>query len=1257
MTHTAEFVERAASRKPADGAPEGQMVDELHALVQRGQQRWKRMILLEAAGLAIAAPLAYLWLVFWIDNVVHLAVWGRAASNLVFFSVIAWLAYRLAVAWRKTRFTEDQVAMAIENRTPSGVQNRLINSIQLSRDAKRSAPSMRQAVLEENYRFLQHVRLEQSAGSFPAVIGIAAAVVLIVVGLVSWSMGRERFTNAATRIFLPFADIEPVYRTTLLIAPGDIEAAVDDDVTITVDIQGRVPQELLVLTDEGDRRSSDRVVVDHQVRQATYTFAAVRRSMAYAVRGGDYTSRYYQINVTTPLRLDRLQAVYRFPEYTRLGDEQLTGTSGDLEALSGTRADVTFSLNQQADRAWLLLEKTSREAPAADPPPTSIERIALEKTGPSNFVGQFVFQDVVGYQLEAQREGQAAMRTWNHALRVVADRPPELQLAGLQQHAEVMFHSLLALRLAARDDYGLTDFSLIYRQVSNRSSGDETSGDGGENSSEQTDWRPIQNWNFSPTEIDFHPEYKLALAALDVIEGEALELTVRARDTDPSREGRWTDGPRHKLLVSSAEAHLQVVYESILQSETSLGSLIEDHQEFSRQVADWTKKLDPASGFQWEDVKNKETLAVAVAAQRERQSQLQRQAAEIAQDMVEEAGSLRTSASMLAGTEMDRSIRILDAVPRRETRQAQRGALADARMTIQRTVNSLQEILDRFIEFREDWELTHMVAFTKMLADRQKQMAEVSGGYVTGGEESLGKGPLGTVSRRQTKLEELTGLAQMAFRGMAGQEATIGPVLAAAFDRAYQAFDESGVKSTMETAAVHVAQSKWVEAATAQRAAAQDLATIHDQLRKAQAEAAQLAIADLKKLAESSVDAQAEIDKLDDGSGMNVLDFDPESLEFEEVFHLRSLAEDLKKKQYARGGDGMMADPSFEEHMEWLLASSFVGEDQKFDNLSLANKPSGQFAFPNVPDSRQNIVKPNITEKYEDLVGDLLEEVDDLRDDYKNYNINADFKINDPGDIGKQGGDINSTSGSAATGNMKPPTHNIGGASRTGRQGARAHGLSLGEESINRRGRDAVQEGQQEVPDAEGEKKETLSDDPQSDTATGVGGKVVDDDQTSFSTKDAGEWKDEMVDRLREPQKKNQIVERQGKPLDPHVAERMRDLESNQEQVIERIKAIKKQLDQMYLPSDHLDDIMDQLKANLDRLKDKPARDLFRRQIELLGRLKGAAVVFGRSTSGYEQSVERDQRVRGRILDESAAATNPGYEDAVNRYYEKLSGQ
>src|SRR6476469_5226229 len=101
---------------------------------------------------------------------------------------------------------------------------------------------------------------------------------------------------------------------------------------------------------------------------------------------------------------------------------------------------------------------------------------------------------------------------------------------------------------------------------------------------------------------------------------------------------------------------------------------------------------------------------------------------------------------------------------------------------------------------------------------------------------------------------------------------------------------------------------------------------------------------------------------------------------------------------------------------------------------------------------------------------------------FETYNLNAAFNINEKGDVAKQGGDLNSTAASSATGNQKPPTTNVGGISRVGRQGARSHGMAVGNESINRRGRDKVQEGQFRVPDQKDTVKETKSDDPQKDT-------------------------------------------------------------------------------------------------------------------------------------------------------------------------------
>ena len=177
------------------------------------------------------------------------------------------------------------------------------------------------------------------------------------------------------------------------------------------------------------------------------------------------------------------------------------------------------------------------------------------------------------------------------------------------------------------------------------------------------------------------------------------------------------------------------------------------------------------------------------------------------------------------------------------------------------------------------------------------------------------------------------------------------------------------------------------------------------------------------------------------------------------------------------------------------------------------------------------------------------------------------------------------------------------------------------------------------------------------DYESGVGGKDVGSERTAFSVKDAGEWDDSMAERMKKPQAVSRIVERQGKPLSPNVAEMLRDLESSQVQVIQRIKAIKKELSGLYLPTDHLDEMANQLKANLDRLKESPDADVFRLQMETLDKLQGTVVVFNRPSSQFQPSVVRDQVVRGEILDEPAWQTIPGYEDAVKRYYEKLSEQ
>jgi hypothetical protein len=121
------------------------------------------------------------------------------------------------------------------------------------------------------------------------------------------------------------------------------------------------------------------------------------------------------------------------------------------------------------------------------------------------------------------------------------------------------------------------------------------------------------------------------------------------------------------------------------------------------------------------------------------------------------------------------------------------------------------------------------------------------------------------------------------------------------------------------------------------------------------------------------------------------------------------------------------------------------------------------------------------------------------------------------------------------------------------------------------------------------------------------------------------------------------------------MAAQLRDLTSKQEQVIERLKSIKKELKNLYLPTDHLDELAKALIGNLESLKERPDPDLFRLQLQALDRLRGALKLFQNAGANFQPSLPRDRAVHGRVLDEPDRPALPGYEEAVRQYYLKLA--
>jgi hypothetical protein len=1236
MSHAVPSVE-AAPAPAAETATATEAVARLRQLVEQNRVRLRCVLALEAVGLAVSAPLAYLWLVFFLDSRLHLSLGGRLLASLGLLVGVGWAVRHLLRRWRGRHLSEDQVALAIEQRTPGGVQNRLINAVQLARQAAMASSAMNRAVVEENEHVLRQLHLQQAARFRPAVIRVGLAALLIGVGLGFWLWQPAQFANAAARIFLPLAPIDPLYRTTLIVEPGDVEAA--GDVTIRVTIRGERPATLTILKRVRGERSAEVVPAGPGDEPVLFTFRDVTQNVEYAVRGGDFATPFYRITVPRTASFARLHVTYHYPAYTGLPERTLE-SPGELEALTGTRARLRFVFDEPVDSAVLLLHR----------PSFGDTRRPLERIGEREFAGEIVLENLLDYRLELTQGGRPAWRQGPFAVRVLKDQAPKLELAGLERRTEVSADAVLPLKITASDDYGLEKVGLFYRPLEKR-------GEPGASALGGTaDWRELRVWP-AQRKTTFRQDFDLAVAGLQAAEGERVELALRGADTDPLKKAAWTTGPVFELVMGGEGVALQLQYEQVLRTEEELKALLTAEQKLLGEAALWLRKLDGDGSLRWDDVKNLDALHAAVGALRRDQERTRQASAQTARAMLPQTGNLRIAVSMLADTEMVRAQRILDSVPGRDPIQAKRAALADARLAQERIVRSLEEIRAQYGVFRSDWELGHMIPFAKMLADRQTRLRDQSRGFAGTAAGPVEEFQRRSMSRRQAKVLELCKLIQPAFTGLGTRLKDQEPGIARAFTSEAGTLASEALQQPLHQAAAEAAAGHWTETVRHQAVAADTLAALHRRLREAQAEAARQALAALRARAKSDLEAQKELEKLAPGTAEAFVKDFPSSIKLEDVIRIRQTAGDNNKFPAPDSTKGNPLDSSLldiDKSTLDLQKDSGVRQDPNI--LKLATRPDGG-GEPNLPPLGTNKVKPFIQEKFADLVGKLLDEAEELTKDYQTLTLSTNQNNNDGGDVGKIGGRINSTGAVAATGNQKPPGLDSGGVSRTGRQGARAHGMVADSDGVDRRGRDKAQEGQEQIADQAGKIKMQKSDDMQRDASTGVGGKKVDADDTHFSLSNAGRWKDDMARRMDKAQRKNYLVERQGGKMDARAAAQLRDLTSKQEQVIERLKAIKKELRNLYLPTEHLDDLAAALEANLESLRDRPDPELFRLQLQTLARLQSAARVFGGATAGLQPSLPRDRIIHGRILDEPAPPALPGYEDAVKDYYLKLANQ
>src|SRR5690606_1765935 len=226
------------------------------------------------------------------------------------------------------------------------------------------------------------------------------------------------------------------------------------------------------------------------------------------VRGGDYTTRAFRIEVLEPAELSSLTGTVHLPDYVQRPPQPLNSAAGDIEALVGSKVELRFALSAPAESAAMLVER-----PAAPGQSVSVEEIALTHgDADATYTGTLVMDNVIGYRLRTTRADTPTYQSRLYALRALPDLPPKLAMSGLELQSEVAIDTVLPVSVEGSDDYGLKSVGIFYRVLPPTGSADDVA------------WKPIQTWDVADRATTFSAQHTIMPVTLELAEGDRVQV-------------------------------------------------------------------------------------------------------------------------------------------------------------------------------------------------------------------------------------------------------------------------------------------------------------------------------------------------------------------------------------------------------------------------------------------------------------------------------------------------------------------------------------------------------------------------------------------------------------------------------------------------------------------------------------------------------------------------------------------------------------
>ena len=1043
----------------------------------------------EGVGLFVTVIVAALGLAMVADNLAHLHVVFRLLALGGIVALAVWLGRRVARLLR-TPLTAEIIAVKVERKFPE-IDNRLINSLLLAREDDEEVSELIEAVIREGNEDATRRDLRAAVPKRRMrLCALAATAVVAVMGVYA-ALFPNHFTNAFARILVPFAGTPPLTRTKIVdVSPKDHNLLAGDDVTITVEVEGKIPDTTEVVYEPEDDEMQVAIMQpasgEGERREFRCLMADVSQTFTYRVTANDARSDTYRVTVHHRPVIEKLSLRIAPPSYTGLG--AISQQSGTVKALAGSQVAIEATCSKD-------IAKAAIEMSNADKP------IAMAANG-KTVSGSFKVTEACTYRILLTDTFGFDNKPAQHDVELIVDEPPEIKLVAPPPTTVVKPEGSVPFHFTVTDRYGVQSVAIV--QV--------TKDDEGKSRDEE-----LESWTASGTSSKTVTARELTggddtlvlpVSRLGIRPGASAVLQVVAKDWNDVTGPGVTRSRQAVVTVMMPQEAKDKSREALQKAAMELAQIIQKQRQNiiagRAMVAMETKEAGAVKG-------EGTRLTASVKLQEEIREGTGKLVA-LMDDKIPMKAVLRG----LYESEMVAAVRQLRAV----------GDAPKPVQALQTAVATETEILYR-LTGRSD-QLKRMVensAMRDVFAALEQLIAEQTAIRDQTSKLAGASQPSKTLADRQDALASKL----VAFKELLAQNAKAmvasDTEVAKRFEDGIKFVEERGIRQSMLLAGTKLADGKLAEAVPAQDKAIADLKALDKFLREPVAAAASKKLQDLqdvvedgKEKAERMKDLAAAIKEISEelerskdlrenkGQAAGELPEELQDLEeklkdakeqlakdlslFPEIPACNELVEEMREVfediEQAPGSENAEAKEIAVDRDEGALAGMEKVEERLADmEMWLPDKPDAERWKQEGWDVNEmpEIPLVDLPEELEDLVGDLLdkaEEVDEAAQDSTSNLTLPDF----PAGWDVLDGPMDSFGAKGKSGNERPNANEMMGRSGPGREG-NANGEIVGDVAKDLEGRETKVRRTHD-PFAEGLVKE---EDPNSKAKATGGGK------------------------------------------------------------------------------------------------------------------------------------------------------------------------